>query len=391
LGGLHAIPRSEYEQRCERLRELLLACRLDALVVTAEANLRYFAGFAPHLYVSPTRPWFAVLPLANEPFAIIPEMGLADMRRESWLSHIDSWASPRPADEGVSLLVEALLALPRRFGRIGFELGPETRLGMPIADFLSVRDRVAGSLEAADGGALVQQLRGAKSSLELSFMRSAIAAAQFAFDSLGKRVKPGLSEDEIYRTFQADALLGGGERTPYVAIGSGPDGYDSIVRGPTTRRLLTGDILGVDTGVTVAGYWADFNRNMAIGRSCEEAHFAYRTLWRAQEAAMKILRPGVRASDVWRTMADLLPSASSSVGRMGHGVGLDYTEPPSIHPNDHTVIEAGMVVTLEPSFSYLAGGASGGERFMALEEDFFMTDDGSVLLTGRAAAELPIV
>jgi hypothetical protein len=56
LGNLHAIPQSEYEGRCERLREMLTAARLDALVVTAEANLRYFAGFAPHLYVSPTRP-----------------------------------------------------------------------------------------------------------------------------------------------------------------------------------------------------------------------------------------------------------------------------------------------------------------------------------------------
>ena len=391
MGSLHAIPRGEYERRCERLRKLLVASRLDALVVTAEANLRYFTGFAPHLYVSPTRPWFAVLPLVKDPFAIIPEMGLADMRRESWLSRIDSWASPRPSDEGVSLLTEALLALPRRFGRIGFELGAETRLGMPVADFLSVRDRLENSLEVADGGPLIQKLRGAKSDLELSFMRSAITAAQFAFDALGKRAKPDLSEEEIYRTFQADALLGGGERTPYVAIGSGPDGYDSIVRGPTARRLKTGDILGVDTGVTVAGYWADFNRNMGIGRACEEARFAYRTLWRAQDAAMKILRPGVRASEVWRTMADLLPSTDSSVGRMGHGVGLDYTEPPSIHPNDHTVIEAGMVVTLEPSFSYGVGGVQGGERFMALEEDFFMTNDGSILLTERAPVELPIV
>jgi Xaa-Pro dipeptidase len=370
---------------------MLLASRLDALVITAEANLRYFTGFAPHLYVSPTRPWFAVLPLAKEPIAIIPEMGLADMQRESWLSAIESWASPRPSDEGVTLLTKALLALPRRFGRIGFELGPETRLGMPIADFLLVRDRLGGSLEVADGGVLVQKLRGVKSSLELSFMRSAIAAAQSAFDSLGKRAKPGLTEEEIYRTFQADALLGGGERTPYVAIGSGPDGYDSIVRGPMARRLETGDILGVDTGVTVAGYWADFNRNMAIGRACDEARSAYRTLWHAQEAAMKILRPGVRASEVWRTMADILPSTGSSVGRMGHGVGLDYTEPPSIHPDDHTVIEAGMVVTLEPSFSFTLGGAQGGERFMALEEDFFMTNEGSILLTSRAPAELPVV
>jgi Xaa-Pro dipeptidase len=318
-------------------------------------------------------------------------MGLADMQRESWLSRIESWASPRPADEGVSLLAAALLALPRRFGRIGFELGPETRLGMPIADFLSVRDRIGGSVEVADAGSIIHKLRGSKSSLELSFMRSAIGSAQFAFDSLDKRAKPGLTEEEIYRTFQADALLGGGERTPYVAIGSGPDGYDSIVRGPTGRRLLVGDILGVDTGVTVAGYWADFNRNMAIGRACEEARSAYRTLWNVQEAAMKILRPGIRASEVWQAMAALLPSASSSVGRMGHGVGLDYTEPPSIHPNDHTVIEAGMVVTLEPSFSYAIDGAPDGERFMALEEDFFMTDDGSILLTARAPAELPIV
>jgi Xaa-Pro dipeptidase len=392
MGPLRTVPHGEYESRYERLRDLLQAARVDSLVVTAEANLRYFTGFAPHMYVSPTRPWFAVLPVSSAPFAIVPEMGVGDMRRESWLARIDGWPSPRPADEGVSLLADALLALPRRFGRVGFELGPETRLGMPVADFLSLRQRIGGSLEAVDTSAVIQRLRGIKSELELSFVREAIDAAQFAFDSLGNRARPALTEKEIYRFFQSDALLGGAERTPYVAIGSGPDGYDSIVRGPTGRRLAEGDILGVDTGVTIEGYWADFNRNMAISRSCDEAKVAYNQLWRAQEAGKKMLRPGIRASEIWRVMAALLPSADSSVGRMGHGIGLDYTEPPSIHSDDHTPIEAGMVITLEPSFGYaVRRDGRFDERFMALEEDFFVTGDGPVLLTKRAPAELPVI
>ena len=82
--------------------------------------------------------------------------------------------------------------------------------------------------------------------------------------------------------------------------------------------------------------------------------------------------------------------ADTPVGRMGHGLGLDLTEPPSLAPDDHTRLEPGMVITLEPSLA-LPGTAGLTRRLMVHEENVVVTPAGCELLTRRAPAELPIV
>ena len=73
---------------------------------------------------------------------MVPEIGAAGMAA-TWVEEIRTWPAPRPEDDGVSLLTQALAELPRRYGRIGWELGPEMVLRMPVADFFRVRDAIA--------------------------------------------------------------------------------------------------------------------------------------------------------------------------------------------------------------------------------------------------------
>jgi len=82
--------------------------------------------------------------------------------------------------------------------------------------------------------------------------------------------------------------------------------------------------------------------------------------------------------------------AATPVGRMGHGVGLDLTEPPAITAGDDTVLEAGMALTIEPSLVLPAAGTD-RRRLMVHEENIVVAKHGYELLTRRAAAELPVV
>lgn len=376
----------EFAGRVERARALMRDSGLDALLVTSEANYRYLTGFISQFWLSPTRPWYFILPLAGDPVAVIPEVGVENMRTTSWVARLETWPSPRPEDEGVSLVAAILRDLPRRFGRIGAELGPESRLGIPAEDFLALRDRIA-PLAFADAGGLLFRLRMVKSPAEIARIRFVCQTVGDGFDALPDGIVAGDTEASVCRRLHADLIARGVDKAPYLIGCSGPNGYRSAIMSPTERRLEAGDILVIDTGCTYDGYYCDFDRNWAFGSASEAARRAYAACWQATEAGIAAARPGARAVDLWRAQSAVLETVgTANVGsRMGHAIGLALTEPPSNKPGDDTVLVPGMVMTIEPGLVYADG------RLMLHEENLVITEDGCTLLTRRAPPELPVV
>jgi len=81
-------------------------------------------------------------------------------------------------------------------------------------------------------------------------------------------------------------------------------------------------------------------------------------VWEATEAGIAAAVPGSRTSDLWAAMMKVLERAGmpgNNAGRMGHGLGLQFTEPPSNMSDDHTVLEEGMVITIEPAWNTRRG------------------------------------
>ena len=87
-------------------------------------------------------------------------------------------------------------------------------------------------------------------------------------------------------------------------------------------------------------------------------------------------------------MNNILKSAGSignGVGRMGHGFGLQLTEPPSIMFNDETILKPGMAITIEPVFEFESG------NMLVQEENIIITESGNEIITKRAPKEIPII
>ena len=140
-----------------------------------------------------------------------------------------------------------------------------------------------------------------------------------------------------------------------------------------------------DTGCTFDGYWCDFDRNYAVGDISDDAKRAHRAMWQATQAGIAAARPGARTDDLYTAMAKIIDEAGSLgniVGRLDHGLGMQLTEPPSHMPGDSTVIEAGMVLTIEPGIEYAPG------KMIVHEENIVIRDDGTELLTRRAPNEM---
>jgi Xaa-Pro dipeptidase len=380
---------AEFEGRVERARALMTRERLDAMLVTSEANVEYLSGFTTQFaWNTPTRPWYLVLPRTGRATAVIPEIGLTNWRATSWVDDVLTWPSPRPENEGLDLLEGVLRRVRRRFGRVGVELGPESRLGMPVGDLLRLRHSLR-PFAMADCVPVTRALRLVKSPAEVAHIRHICRIACDSFDALPGLVKAGDSEKEVVRKFQADITLRGADKTPYVAIGAGRGGYSSIIMGPTSRRIAKGDILLIDTGSRYGGYFCDFDRNYAIGAApSDAARRVHDLLYRATEAGIAAARPGATAADVFAAQAKVLEDAGivlGNVGRFGHGLGKVMTEPPSNRPGDATRLVPGVVLTIEPSAMYGAG------KILVHEENLVVTDDGCRLLTRRAPREMPIV
>lgn len=383
ISSLRGFSTAEFEARYARAQTVMREHRLDALLLTAPPNVRYFTGFDSQFWESPTRPWFVIAPLDRAPIAVIPEIGEPEMAL-TWLTDVRSWPAPRPADDGVSLLADAIASLPVRFGRVGAELGREMSLRMPVMDFLSLRDRVKG-VEFVDGSPCTWRIRMIKSAGEIARIRHICEIASDAYAALPGKVHIGDTEREACRRLRIDIAERGADATPFLPGISGPGGVPQIVCGPHDRPLEKGDVLFIDTGSTYDGYFCDFDRNYAIGEISDAAKRAQDAVWLATEDGIAAAVPGSTTSDVWRAMAKRLESAGSlgnNVGRQGHGLGLQLTEPPSNMPGDDTLIEVGMVLTIEPGMEYAPG------KMIVHEENVVITPSGAELLTKRAPREM---
>ena len=380
---------AEFEQRLARAQTMMRALKLDAVLLTTETNVRYFSGYFTQFWQSPTRPWFLILPLTGKPIAVIPTIGVVGMSN-TWVEDIRAWPSPFPADDGVSLLSQTLADLPKRFGRLGMTLGRETHLRMPQQQVQSLY--ASNHFDLVDVSREVLHLRSLKSAAEINRVAHICGVTSNAFAELPNFARVGMTEREVVAAFRMELLHQGADHSPFIVSSSGPDGYDDIIMGPTDRLVESGDVLIIDTGTVWQGYFCDFDRNWCFGDCSDETKSAYTTVYHATNAGFEAAKPGNTTSDLYRAMWPIMHAGGAlgnDVGRLGHGLGSDLTEWPSNTATDDTVLEVGMIMTLEPGMSYL--NKSGQVKQMVHEENIVITEEGAQWLSIRAAAELPLL
>ena len=380
-------PTAEFEARVANAQAEMHQQQMDAIVLTMPQNFRYFSGFNSQFWESPTRPFFIVVPLEGNPIGVVPTIG-GPALETTWISDIRTWPAPCPEDDGVSLMDSVLTSLPRRFGRVGWEMGRESIVRMPIIDFDRLRKNISG-IEFVDGSPMIWGLRMVKSEREIAKVREACRIGSDAFDLYLSRARYGSTEVEVAREFRMAAHECGADSTPFVSVCSGHDGYSQIIVGPQETAQTDGQIMFIDTGITFDSYFCDFDRNFAFGHISDAAKRAHEVVWNATQAGIDAARPGITSEDLWAAQNKVLEAAGAAsgndVGRSGHGLGMHLTEPPSNMPGDKTVLKPGMVMTIEPGMEFAPG------KMLVHEENLVITEDGCELLTRRAPKEMPVI
>jgi Xaa-Pro aminopeptidase len=213
---------------------------------------------------------------------------------------------------------------------------------------------------------------------------SAQLSTDHAFESILERLAVGMSERQI--AFELDNLL----------RREGADGpsFDTIVafgenaaephHEPGSRALEEGDVIKLDFGALHRGYHADMTRTVAFGQPAPELRKIHELVAEAQQAGIDAVTAGAVASDVDSAARHIIEEAgygASFLHGLGHGVGLEIHEGPSLGRRFDDVLPAGSVVTIEPGV-YLPG--LGGVRI----EDMVEVQSGGCRVMGTSTREL---
>lgn len=363
------LPSDTIRMRQDRVRALLGANSIDALLISQPENRFYLSGFTG------SAGWL----LISEQHALL----VTDFR------YYEQVELECPDWELIKLPQGTTLAgiLPDQLRRLGAH-----RLGFE-ADHATYADVQRWSKALPDGelvptNGLIAGLRAVKDDGEVAALRSAVRLADEAIVAALAQARPGMTEIELAWLIESYMRTHGAEAAAFdIIVAGGPNGARPHAR--ASRDLLVpGEPIVIDMGARLGHYCSDLTRTVCFGEPNDPDRFwrVYNTVLAAQTAAEAGLRPGITGQQADALARDLIAEAGYGeyFGHgLGHGLGLAVHEEPRLSGTNPSPLAPGNVVTVEPGI-YLPGW--GGVR---IEDVALITEHGVEILTG--APKDPIV
>ncbi len=355
-------------QRRQRLIRQVRDEGIDTLLVSNPINVTYltaFSGDSSFLIIGPRR-----------------TMLVSDARFTEQLAEecpgLATHIRP-PAKNVFQATAEVLAKLGVR--DVGFESSHLT-----VAD-LETFTGLAKSIRWKPGRDRVEKMRAVKDPSEVLQIRQAIGIAERAFAMFRAMLRAEDSEKDLSDQLEYYIRRAGGRCSSFPSIIAIGERAALPHAPPTDRRVGTAEILLIDWGASGTFYKSDLTRVIATRKISPKLEKVYRLVLTAQERAIAAIRPGAKAHDIDAEARTTITDAGFGqfFGHgLGHGIGLQVHEAPAVRQNSETILEPGMVVTVEPGI-YLPGW--GGVR---IEDDVLVTPEGCEVLTSVTKDPLPV-
>lgn len=345
-----------YSHRRQKAFNLLLDLDLDVLILCQPENIRYLCGFTGSdgvLLITPDRLVF-----------------LTDSRYTTQSNEevsADCVIEYKIQADGVA---EQLLSIG--VTRIGFESG--LAFGV-VKGFQAKGDPNWLWLHLKDE---LHSLRLHKSADEISLISSAADLNAAGLTEIEEMIRPGIREDEVALALEfALRKLGAEEKAFDIIVASGLRG--AMPHGLASDKVLEkGELVTIDFGCRLSGYHSDETVTFALGVVSDELRTIFATVLEAHDRALAAVAPGVALFELDQIARDHIKDCGYGeyFGHgLGHGVGLEVHEAPTVSPRSTAIAEEGMVFTIEPGI-YVPG--VGGVR---IEDMVLVTGDGHQTLT----------
>jgi Xaa-Pro aminopeptidase len=355
------------QSRIEKLRNAMNSKGFEAVLIFSKENMRYFAGFR-----------------GTSGALIITEKNtllLTDFR------YVEQATNEAPLYE---IIQHAGGLLPESVGQQIKKMNV-TNLGveeatLPIGILKTLKkEAMSGEFSSIDEE--INEIRKIKDPSEIEQIKMGITLCDLAFVHILDFIKPGLSEKEIGLELEYVMKKNGAEgiKSNHV-IASGE--RSALPHGAASERIVNaGEFVKMDIGAVIDGYYSDFTRTVVIGEPTEKQVEIYGIVRKAQEVALDAIGPGKICSELDEVARAIIRDAGygDHFGHsLGHSLGLNIHEKPAMRDTDHSILEPGMVITVEPGI-YLPGW--GGVR---IEDLLVITEDGYDNFT-KATKDLQII
>ena len=342
--------------RVSSARKYLGRSDVDTLLFFGLPNIRYLAGFTGSdgvLAFSGEDGWF----LTDSRYTSQASLETAGVKIREYRGKL----------EGVADLLKETKAV-----RVGIEAEHTT------VAFLGALAKAVPDVEFVPIGGELDDLRAVKDDEELRLLRKSAELASGAFSSILGDIKPGAVERDIALALEFAMKRRGAEEKSFdFIVASGPRG--ALPHGKAGDRVLgSGELVTIDFGAVFQGYHSDETVTVAVGSPDSRQKDIYGIVKDAHDRAVEAIRPGVslrELDDKARSYIEAKGYGKFFGHGLGHGVGLEVHERPTVSYRSEGLVEEGMVFTIEPGI-YLPGW--GGVR---IEDTVVVTGDGCLLLT----------
>jgi len=329
---------------------------LDAYIVSREPNIYYYTGTISG--------GMLILARGAEPLLLAPRLNLAIAQAQASGCQVTQYTR--------SDLLDKVMGRLRQVDpqTVGFD-------ALTLDHYLKLQERFE-NMELKASSDLVWNMRRVKDSTEQKLMRRAGELADIGMEAIRNRLEDGMREHDVAAEASYAMMRSGAEGIAFsFIVASGPrSAYPHA--GVTEKRIRKGDFVTVDLGATYKEYRSDLTRTFIIGEPSEKQAEMYEAVLRANEEALPEIRDGAKGSEVDKVARNIIEEAGYGeyfVHSLGHGVGLEVHEPPSLSKTSEDVLKGGNVVTDEPGI-YIPG--FGGVR---IEDTVLTTASGPARLT----------
>lgn len=361
--------------RIDSLLEEMEKKNLDSMLVTSKSNLFYLSNY----YTEPHERVIAVyVSTSLDPLLIVPAMEINDAKAAGWNFEIIGYHDHEDPWELFSGFLKRNVRIP---ASIGIEYNQIT-----LSRFHAI-EQILPNASISDAQEILANLRVIKNKKEYTLLKQAASLADFGVETGIKAIEEGASELGVIAAIEYELKKQGIQEMSFNTMAISGTKTASPHGTPSMKKITAGDIVLFDLGVIFEGYCSDITRTVAYKSITEEQRKIYQTVLAAEQKAIEISKIGTPVGQVDEAARKHIEQEGFGeffTHRIGHGLGIETHEYPSMHANNDLPLKAGMCYTVEPGI-YVPN--TGGVR---IEDMIFMTEKGPEILT-ESPKELRII